>query len=212
MTESQYEVIEEGFPRHRKPAEISKFFVRFYEHQGASRWDGRFKKRGKQSIGRSRGGWNTKVHLVAASDRNAVTFELSPGEAGDAPEGRKRLEACGKIRKPTHLLMDRANEGDNTRALALELGFIPVVPPKRNRLAPWQYDRDLCKLRNRVQRLFRRIKRFRRIFIRYDKLKVIFIAFLFLAFILDALLLLCIWGFIRHPAESEPISLPKLIE
>jgi hypothetical protein len=40
-----------------------------------------------------------------------------------------------------HLLMDRAYEGDNTRQLPLELCFIPVVPPKQNRLTPWEYDR-----------------------------------------------------------------------
>jgi transposase len=117
-----------------------------------------------------------------------VTFALSPGEAGDAPEGRKLLEAYGKVNKTTYLLMDRAYEGDNTRALALDLGFIPVVPPKRNRRVPWEYDKELYKLRNQVERLFRRIKRFRRIFTRYDKLDVIFIAFLCLAFIVDALI------------------------
>jgi len=54
--------------------------------------DGGFKRRRKQSIGRSWGGWNTKVHLVAASDRSPVMFALSLDEAGDAPEGRKLLE------------------------------------------------------------------------------------------------------------------------
>jgi len=37
--------------------------------------------------------------------------------------------------------MDRAYEGDETRQLALELGFIPVVPPKQNRLTAWGYNR-----------------------------------------------------------------------
>ena len=45
-------------------------------------------KNGPQAIGKSRGGWSTKVHMVAADDRTAVTFSLSPGQCGDAPEGR----------------------------------------------------------------------------------------------------------------------------
>ena len=49
------------------------------------------KKNGPQAIGKSRGGWNTKIHLVAANDRIALTFALSPGQAHDAPEGRKLL-------------------------------------------------------------------------------------------------------------------------
>ena len=84
--------------------------------------------------------------------------------------------------------MDRAYEGDATRALAVELGYIPVVPPKRNRLAPWDYDEELYKRRNEVERLFRRIKRFRRIFTRYDKLDTIFFSFVCLALIYDALM------------------------
>ncbi len=58
------------------------------------------------------------------------------------------------------LLMDRAYEGDETRQLALDLGFTPVVPPKTNRRNPWQHDRDLYKRRNAVERLFRRLKGF----------------------------------------------------
>ena len=57
--------------------------------------------------------------------------------------------------------MDRAYEGDETRALAMELGYVPVVPPKSNRKHPWNYDKQLYKQRNQGERLFRRIKRFR---------------------------------------------------
>lgn len=71
--------------------------------------------------------------------------------------------------------MDRAYEGNETRQLALDLGFIPVVPPKTNRLAPWEYDREMYKRRNQVERLFRRLKGFRRIFSRFEKLDVMFI-------------------------------------
>ena len=38
-------------------------------------------------------------------------------------------------------------EGDETRALAVELGHIPVVPPENNRKGPWNYDKELYKLR-----------------------------------------------------------------
>jgi len=60
----------------------------------------------------------------------------------------------GPVTSPTHLLMDRAYEGDKTRQLALDLGYIPVVPPKTNRLEPWEYDRAMYKKRNEIKRLF----------------------------------------------------------
>ena len=157
-------------------------------HQGTSRRNGRFEKNGPQSIGRTRGGWNTKLHMVAASDRDGVTFSLSAGNCGDGPEGRALLQKLGPIDHPLYLLMDRAYEGDETRALAVKLGYIPVVPPKSNRKNPWSYDKQLYKQRNQVERLFRRIKRFRRIFTRYDKLDTIFLAFIYFALIVDALM------------------------
>jgi len=125
--------------------------------------------------------------MVAADARTAITFALSPGQAGDAPQGRALLKSLGAPNRPLHLLMDRAYEGDETRQLALDLGFIPVVPPKSNRLEPWEYDREIYKRRNEVERLFRRLKGFRRIFSRFDKLDVMFTAFIQFALVVDAL-------------------------
>lgn len=168
------------------PSKCDKFG--FHLHKGSSRWNGRFEKNGTQSIGRTRGGWNTKLHMVAASDRDGVIFSLSAGNCGDSPEGRALLQQLGPVDHPVYLLMDRAYEGDETRALAVELGYMPVVPPKSNRKEPWDYDKELYKQRNQVERLFRRIKRFRRIFTRYDKLDVIFLTFVYFALAVDALM------------------------
>jgi len=66
--------------------------------------------------------------------------------------------------------MDRAYASDETRQLVLELNMVPVVPPKSNRSEPWDYDRELYKKRNQVERLFRRLKGFRRIFSRFENL------------------------------------------
>ena len=62
-----------------------------------------------------------------------------------------------------------------------------MVPPKSNRLEPWQYDKALYRKRHEVDRLFRRLKGFRRIFSRFDKLDVLFLGFLNFALIVEAL-------------------------
>jgi hypothetical protein len=67
-----------------------------------------------------------------------VKFSLSPGQAGDVPHGRKLL--LSKRASSHQVIMDRAYEGDETSQLVQELEMTPVVPPKRNRLAPWDYD------------------------------------------------------------------------
>ena len=83
--------------------------------------------------------------------------------------------------------MDRAYEGNQTRALAAALGFILVVPPSQRRLEPWRCDKQLYKRRNEVERLSRRLKGFRRVFTRYDKLDVMFIGIITFALIIDGL-------------------------
>ena len=73
--------------------------------------------------------------------------------------------------------MDKAYESNRTRRLAVEMGCMPVVPPRRSRKDPWEYDAELYERRNEVERLFRRIKRFRRIFTRYDQLDLMYLGF-----------------------------------
>lgn len=116
-----------------------------------------------------------------------MTFSLSPGQHGDGPAGRELLRTLPSPDAPVALIMDRAYEGDETRQLALDLGFSPVVPPKIGRRHPWSFDRALYRRRNEIERLFRRLKGFRRIFSRFDKLDVMFTAFIHFALIAEAL-------------------------
>ena len=74
--------------------------------------------------------------------------------------------------------MDRACEGDKIRRLVETLGMMPAVPPKANRKVERDCDRELCKLRNEVERLFRRLKGCRRIHTRFDKRDIMFPGFL----------------------------------
>ena len=100
-------------------------------------------------------------------------------------KGRKLLQSWENPMKGLPLAMDRAYEGDETRQLVLELGLEPVVPPKSNRITPWEYNKTLYKKRNEVERLFRRLKGFRRIFSRFEKLDIMFTTFIQFALIID---------------------------
>src|SRR5277367_4273119 len=111
--------------------------------EGPSGRDRGAKKNGPQAIGKSRGGWNTKIHMVAANARTAITFALSPGNAHDAPEGRALLSELGPMPEKLCLLMDRAYQGDQTRQLVLDLGMIPVAPPKSNRIRSEEHTSEL---------------------------------------------------------------------
>ncbi len=146
-------------------------------------------KNGPQSIGKSRGGRNTKIHLIVANERTPIVFQLSPGQAADDPEGRVLIQQLPEYYKTNNLslLTDKAYEGDEIRGLAVSLGLEPVVPPKSNRREPWSYDKELYKDRNIVERNFRNIKQFRRAFTRYDKLDTMYSSFVVFAMICETL-------------------------
>ena len=125
--------------------------------------------------------------MIAADDRQAVKFSLSPGQAHDAPEERKLLRRQGSQTANVPLLMDRAYEGDENHQQAQAIGLDPVVPPKKSHLHPWKYYQALSKKRNEVERLFRRLKGDRRGFSHFDKLDVIFMGLIAFALIFNTL-------------------------
>ena len=125
--------------------------------------------------------------MAAAGLKQVLGFRLTPGQAHDAPPGRDLLKSLGLDNLQLPLIMDRAYEGNETRFLAQSLGFEVVVPPKQTRVDPWEYDTELYKKRNEIERLFGRIKRFRRVFTRYDKTDIMFSAFITIALIADLL-------------------------
>ena len=113
-------------------------------------------------------------------------FVLSAGNCHDALQGRKLLNTIYS-ESDHYLLMDRAYEDNKTRSLAEENGFIPIVPLKKNQKEPWEYDKELYKRRNEMERYFLQLKRFRKVFTRYDKLDHIYISVIQLAMIFDAI-------------------------
>ena len=102
--------------------------------QGCGR---RAKKNGPQSIGRSKGGLTTKIHMVSASDRAGVAFCLTGGNVHDSIGGGLLVSLFPQCEGERHLVMDRAYEGGKMCRIAEQKGFTVVVPPKSNRKNPW---------------------------------------------------------------------------
>ena len=72
--------------------------------------------------------------------------------------------------------MDKGYDSDRIREQLLAQDIVPVIPPKSNRREPIDYDHDLYKLREQVERFFNNLKQFRRIATRYEKLSHTFLA------------------------------------
>jgi transposase len=128
--------------------------------------------------------------VLSVKDTLLKGFILSGGEEHDAPAGRLLLETVGKQGNSVPVLMDRAYADFKTRFTAWNLCFKAVVPPKSNANYQWDYDKELYKKRNEIERFFRRLKAFRAVFTRYDKLDTIFSSFVLFAAII--ILLRCV--------------------
>ena len=79
------------------------------------------------------------------------------------------------------MLADKGYDGDDVRSSLLMQEILPVIPSKANRREPIACDFKAYKDRNRIERMFNRLKQFRRIATRYDKTALSFIGFLCLA-------------------------------
>ena len=84
------------------------------------------------------------------------------------------------------MLADKGYDADYIVEAAGSMGAVAVIPPKSNRIIQREYDTELYKERNLVERLFNKLKHFRRIATRYDKTASAFLAFIHIASI-------CLW-------------------
>lgn len=118
-----------------------------------------------QALGRSRGGFGTKLHLAVDALGNPVTLHLSPGQDADV----SHAEALLGDHRPEAVLGDKGYDSDALVNTITERGATAVIPPKKNRVEPREYDKDLYKERNKVECSVGLFKQFRRVATRYEK-------------------------------------------
>ena len=107
---------------------------------------------------------------------------LTPGNAHDL-DGARALLARGFAMK--RVIADRAYDAISLREEIAALGAKPVIPPNPTRKHPHSWDRRAYKTRNRIERMFCRLKDFRRIATRYDKIADNFLSATLIAAILS---------------------------
>jgi len=134
-----------------------------------------------QALGRSRGGFSTKIHLRTNAEGLPIGVVLTAGEAHDSTA---YIDLMGeRDRDPNVLLADRAYDNDAIRDDVRARGGAAEIPSKRNRLVQHSVDRALYALRNRIERFINRLKNNRRIATRYDQLGNSYLGFVLLGII-----------------------------
>jgi transposase len=137
-----------------------------------------------QALGRSRGGFTTKLHIAVDGLGNPVQFILTGGQEADINQG----EALIKGRDSKAVIADKRYDGDKFVVAIEASGAEPVIPPKKNRISKRDYDKHLYKERNLAERFINRIKQYRRVATRYEKTARNFLAFVHVAAIMVLLL------------------------
>jgi transposase len=92
---------------------------------------------------------------------------LSAGNTNDITMAHALIEAAGSFQK---LLADRGYDANHLRKRLAERKVEAVIPTTTTRKAAIPYDTIAYRDRNRIERLWARLKDFRRIATRYDKL------------------------------------------
>jgi transposase len=85
------------------------------------------------------------------------------------------------VATPEALLADKGYDGDRFRETLLTRGILPIIPPRSNRKVPEHPNDRHYKDRNRVERMFGKLKQQRRIATRFDETILSFESFLNLA-------------------------------
>lgn len=140
---------------------------------------GAIKKLENQAIGVSRGGKTTKIHALVNENFQLIKVILTGGEIHDSKVAIDLLEGINLEGKT--ILADRAFIDEKIRNYIEENHGIACIPDKSNAVVKHDFDKEMYKSRNIIERFFQRIKKFRHIATRYDKLAICFLNFVFFA-------------------------------
>jgi transposase len=127
-----------------------------------------------QALGRSRGGFTTKIHVNVDALGNPLRFILTGGQRHDCTQAEALL--AGQV--GDHVLADRSYDTDDIIEFILDHDAIPVIPSRKNRREPREYDTYRYRERALVECFINKIKHYRHIFSRFDKLASRFMGFL----------------------------------
>ena len=128
-------------------------------------------------MGKSRGGQSTKIHATCDALGNPIRFILTPGQSSEFGQSNALIAGLS----PDFVLGDKGYDSNDFVAEIEKSGARPVIPSKKNRIEQREYDQDIYKERNLIERLFQKLKRYRRIASRFERRAVHYLSMLHIA-------------------------------
>ena len=130
-----------------------------------------------EALGRSPGGFRTKVPVRVEGHGQLMTLVLTPGHRHAAPVFPQRM-AQGAVpragrgrprRRPHRVVGDQGSSSGTIRRSCRPHGIRTTIPRKRNECRTGPFDRAIDRTRERVERMINQMKQNRRIATRYEK-------------------------------------------
>ena len=128
----------------------------------------------KHALGRSRGGYATKLHVLTDAQGIPLGVTATAGQKHEAPEFEHLMESClintfRKAKRPAAVTGDKGYSSNAIRDYLSRREIAGTVPTKSNEIRRDDFDADLYRQRNIIERLIGWLKENRRIATRYDK-------------------------------------------
>ena len=127
-----------------------------------------------QGLGRSKGGFTSKIHAKVDALGNPLKIIITAGQRNDITQA----DALLKDVVNSHVIADKGYDYQELRLKLIAQDCEPVIPTKSNSKNPHEYDEHIYKERHVIECFFSKIKYFRRVFSRFDKSVRNFAAFL----------------------------------
>ena len=130
----------------------------------------------EQALGRSRGGFSTKIHVTVDSLGNPLRLHLTAGQRHDLIKAHDLIVDL----EFEYMIADRSYGSKEFRDELIANGIQPVIPSRKDAKEPSAHDEWRYRERHLIECFIGKIKHFRRVFSRFDKLARRYLGFLHL--------------------------------
>jgi transposase len=147
---------------------------------------------------------NTKLHAVTDTNGRPVRLFITAGQVSDYTGAAALMNG---LPEAEWLLADRGYDADWFRETLVDKGTKPCIPGRKSRKKAVKYDKRRYKRRNRIERMFGRLKDWRRVATRYDRSPTVFLS----AIALAATVIFWLWVLILGCPSASAWPSPQLL-
>jgi transposase len=161
--------------------------VRAHQHAAGARRP-KDTEHADEGLGRSQGGFSTKIHLRAEGGGKPIAFLITAGQRHEQSvfealmeTGAVKRRRRGRPRlRPARVAGDKGYSSRKIRCYLRRRGIGAVIP-RQKRERRTRFDKAAYRQRNLIERLINRLKGFRRIATRYEKRAIHYLGMLGIA-------------------------------